>query len=149
MERLTIKELAPYLPYGLKVAFIVRYEIRRIATLSSLYDIENYYDIKLSIGHSDSEHIWMFKPLLRPLSQLTEEIEHNGEKFVPKDKIPNYTKVDENGTLYILVDGTQWQSNPLRWDYETVNWLISLHFDVFGLIDRGLALPIDGKEVKP
>jgi len=133
MERLTIKELAPYLPYDL-----------RMKGRNTEYPLEGcHLDEWFNWGEMTKD-----KPLLRPLSQLTEEIEHNGERFVPKDKIPNYTKVDENGTLYVLVDGTQWQSNPLRWDYETVNWLISLHFDVFGLIDIGLALPIDGKEVE-
>ena len=140
MERLTIKELAPYLPYG-----VLGMDKRGV-----IYElgVEPTFAMQPQVRDCYSFIAYNIKPLLRPLSSLTEEIEHNGERFVPKDKIHNYTKVDENGTLYVLVDGTQWQSNPLRWGYETVNWLISLHFDVFGLIDRGLALPIDGKEVE-
>lgn len=48
--------------------------------------------------------------------------------------------------LYILVDGSHWSSNPLQWDYQTVQWLISMHFDVFGLIEKGLAVDINSIE---
>ncbi|WP_099368089.1 hypothetical protein [Sphingobacterium sp. 1.A.4] len=145
MERLTIKELAPYLPYKLQWKFEGSDEVHEVMGI----DITDFgVHLFSPYGDYGKCRIDEGKPLLRHLSSLTKEIEHNGEMFVPKDKIHNYTKVDENGTLYVLVDGTQWQSDPLRWDYETVNWLISLHFDVFGLIDRGLALPIDEKEVE-
>lgn len=80
-EKLTIEHLAPYLPYGLKVQ--LQYGDSEPMTINGLSDIEEYDDIKIKVGYMDGEHIWMFKPYLRPLSQLTEEITHNGETFVP------------------------------------------------------------------
>lgn len=158
MERLTIKELAPYLPYGLKAAFIVRDEIRRIDTLRSLYDIENYDDIKLSIGHSDSEHIWMFKPFLRPLSSLTEEINWGNQTYAIIDL---FEIGDDGGYIYEYDHGNIKLISQLKTiaeynyhhdinylPYPVVQVLIEHHFDVFGLIDRSLALPIEGKEVE-
>lgn len=61
---LTLEHLAPYLPYKLKLLYVDR-SIRELL----------YLDV--------SGIIPVFKPILRPLSDLTKEIEHNGERFVP------------------------------------------------------------------
>lgn len=44
--------------------------------------------------HQLSVGINKFEPYLRPLSQLTEEIEHNGERFVPIEKLKKRLLVD-------------------------------------------------------
>lgn len=73
MERLTIKEVAPYLPYNVGVEITRHVYPRR--TVITILDISK-------LEYCESQ-IYSLKPLLRPLSQLTEEIEHNGERFVP------------------------------------------------------------------
>lgn len=83
------------------------------------------------------------KMILRPLSDLTKEISHNGTRFVPKDEINQYTKTNADGTLYLLVGGDYWESCPLKWDYQTVEQLLSRHFDIYGLIGDGLAIDIN------
>lgn len=179
MERLTIKELAPYLPYDLTVMG----NIRGIDTECCLttWNIESHIQ-----GQS--------KPLLRPLYSLTEEIEHNGEKFVPiielfklrtqvtGDKIADY--YIENNTAILRLEAQHLdeyefraffeidlEPNEVMFSIATETWkdevmiredvnlcgnemtmfdkIHEWHFDTKGLLDRGLALPIDGKEVKP
>lgn len=71
------------------------------------------------------------KPILRPLSDLTKEIEVNGEKFVPKNWL-GYNYIGENlGT------------NMATWSHRTVQKLYEWHFDIHGLISTGLAIDIN------
>ena len=72
MNKLTIEHLAPYVPYGLKV-LVEEYGIELVVGIHG-------NDI---ITTEDNAHFSAVKPILRPLSYLTKEIEHNGEKFVP------------------------------------------------------------------
>ena len=76
--KLELKHLAPYLPYGLKL----------------IGDIDNNpidkYDIStdgwlcyITNNGGGKGRISGYKPILRPLSDLTKEIEINGNKFVP------------------------------------------------------------------
>ena len=72
MDKLELKHLAPYLPYGLKV----HYEhTNEIDTVHNLYSIEDYNDIKIGIGWESGQHIWMFKLILRPLTDIDKKIE--------------------------------------------------------------------------
>ncbi len=129
MDKLTLEHLAPYLPYGLKL-FYADGSIRELRYL----DVTGICPV--------------FKPILRPLCDLTKEIEHNSERFVPKNRIDQYTQVGGDGKLYLLVDGALWSCNPLSWDYSTVLKLISWHFDVFGFIDNGLAIDFNTLKLK-
>lgn len=76
MEKLELKHLAPYLPYGLNIQIELDdgdiYSERIIGL-----------DEELAIIESGDCMIGNFKPIFHPLSRLTEEIEHDGEKFVP------------------------------------------------------------------
>lgn len=83
-----------------------------------------------------SNTIKWFKPLLHPLSQLTEEIEIDGERFVPIKRL-NELNIDPNCDPVVLNDGTI-NYDPLK-EYQL---LFKWHFDIFGLIDKGLAEPI-------
>ncbi|WP_312698181.1 hypothetical protein [Sphingobacterium mizutaii] len=133
MERLTIKELAPYLPYGLKVQITENKAITEVLSLDA-HRYKGQIRIETALGSWGCSY---FKPLLRRLSQLTEEIEHNGERFVPVDVLGwnSYENIIKKGICDSV--GYQYMIKLFEW-----------HFDVFSLIDRGLALPIDGKEVK-
>lgn len=64
--------------------------------------------------------------ILHPLD-LTKEIEHNGEKFVPRDKFygnPLDFKIRENS-------------------YDVVQKLLEWHFDIYNLIEKDLAIDIN------
>lgn len=139
-EVLELKHLAPYLPYGLKIIWEDSGEINGI-NFDGEIDFQNStYPLSTLVFTFRYPENMGWKPILRPLSDLTKEIEHNGEKFVPKDKINQYPQIGGDGLLYLLVDGFHWSCDPLTWDYNTTQWLFSLHFDVFGLIEKGLAV---------
>lgn len=77
MEKLELKHLAAYLPYGLKME-ILDFPTGR----------KHYRKLKLDLGHDFNYYLQQNKvrPILRPLSDITKEIEVNGEKFVPLKK---------------------------------------------------------------
>lgn len=134
MERLTIKELAPYLPYKLQWVFEGSDDVHEVVGL----DITDFgVHIISPYGDSGRCSVKDGKPILRPLSYLTEEIEHNGERFVPVDVLGwnSYENIIKKGICDSV--GYQYMIKLLEW-----------HFDVFGLTHRGLAIPIDGKGVK-
>ncbi len=138
MDKLTLEHLAIYLPYGVKMQVMREDGNNDIITLNAskvILVLDEYY--------CSTE-----KLILRPLSDLTKEIEHNGERFVPKNQIDQYTQVGGDGKLYLLVDGAHWSCNPLSWDYSTVLKLVSWHFDVLGLIDKGLAIDLNTLKMK-
>lgn len=135
METLTIKELAPYLPYGLTVSNkinlseygICKNTIERLDGFvlgNVLTDMDEFY-IKYCILH------------LRPLSDLTKEITHNGETFVPIENIAIYSPTNQ-GLPYLIE-----QIKTGFIEVIVFNKLISWHFDLFGLIDKGLAIDLN------
>ena len=134
METLKLEHIAPYLPYGLKgIASGKIYKLKAIKTGRS-----DCYWIKEKDPYIFG--VWglrRIKPLLRPLSQLTEEIEHNGDKFVPIDY--NAFKHDKDH----LVDFANNFKNYKSVKYGIMERLFEWHFDVFGLIEKGLAVPIE------
>jgi len=112
---LTLEHVSAYLPYGLK-----------IKTKKGIETLERV---------SLKNQIYNFKPILRPLSDLTKEIEHNGVKFVTKDFI-HYTYPSEMIGL-----------NPATWSYRVLIKLFELHFDIFNLIPQNLAIDINTLEL--
>jgi len=93
-KELTIEHLAAYLPYGVKVKVLdpdrkypyQRKDVFGFGTLCGVTDNANEIDVRLDNsydGSSDCVDTSDCKLLLRPLSQLTETIEHGGERFVP------------------------------------------------------------------
>ena len=165
--KLELKHLAPYLPYGLIVEFegtngmIASYyypagrkfgmpphEAWFNSGVLSLEDEDKDSELSCAINYKQ------VKPILRPLSDLTKEIEHNGEKFVPIIELfplffrkPEHAEMVCNqeldyaechyyggGALYINTN------HILDNRYELIDKLFEWHFDVFGLIDKGLAI---------
>lgn len=133
--KLELKPLAPYLPYGLNY----KGEYGGISTLRKLeycrsYNKEN--DCFTDEFGVDGYLIQYIKPVLRPISDLTKEIEVNGEIF---DMANWLMKYGHNSALYHL-------SKPYGYEkvtYEVMEKLFEWHFDVFGLIEKGLAIDIN------
>lgn len=132
--KIEIKHIAPYLPYGVR--------IRRMSDHG--YPIRDFTLQGLSTNGCYGEEgivpveFKKCKPILRSLSDLTKEIEHNGERFVPGDKLINLrfkkTPVEHWGD--VCHDG----SVGLE-DMEFImSRLYEWHFDIEGLIDQGLAI---------
>jgi len=111
--KLELKCLAAYLPYGLKGA---EYNGAYLYELQSV-SFEG-------AGFRLPERIDC-KPILRPLSDLTKE------------------ELIEQGFWHHIDFLTHEKQNPIEAPYFMVEYLLSKHFDVFGLIEAGLAIDIN------
>ena len=128
--KLELKHLAPYLPYNLQI---------------STDDVgENWVETVIGLNHEAIEtsvgNYWDYtvKPIFRPLSDFTKEIEHKGEKFIPIDNL-NFKSTEDS--FKILPEYNQWLYRFIK--YADVQLLLEWHFDVYGLIDAGLAIDIN------
>mgnify|MGYP001561093607 CR=1 FL=1 len=75
--KLTLNHIAPYLPYNLNI-YNVRESRIWILDLSTKSLTKKHIGITTVLLAND-----LFKPVLRPLSDLVEEIEFDGKKFIP------------------------------------------------------------------
>lgn len=124
MEKLKLKHLAPYLPYKLKG----NYEVSEVVP-SAKFELRNK---ELRTDNVDF-FLNYAKPILRPLSDLTKEIEVNGEKFVPIE----YFLGDDGDNI---LNAFNHNKNSDVIEYVLVLKLLEWHFDIYGLIEKGLAV---------
>ena len=152
MKKIELKHLVPYLPYELKVKIgetlhsldgIYNELVNDSYTVhtSTYIDNENYeYEIK------NNE---FFKPILRPLSDLNKIIEFNGYSFIPLVELNTKALglhkyrlfIDKEGKTRLLCD--YHKGFDVSTGEQAKETLISWHFDVFGLINKGLAIDIN------
>lgn len=133
MTKLELKHIAPYLPYGLGFATQSGKSFKSKCT--------NSFEIRIVKGRhpsgSNSYHSLTldkinrgeFKPLFRQLSQLTKD-EGEYAKFIA-------AYGDKNTDLDYLCECVEDVSNDLS--YDCMVYLFENHYDVFGLIEKGLA----------
>ena len=87
--------------------------------------------------------------VLRPLSLLTEEIEHNGEKFVPIHRISELFNVEiEMDSEDVFLIGKEHMLNVSHIYYNWAQLFLEWKFDVFGLIEKGYAVSTEDKSLK-
>ncbi len=137
MEKLELKHLAGYLPFGVLV---------------TKEDWDNY--LKMVVEHKDIYDLeikdvlrFQAKPILRPLSDLKKEIEVNGEKFVPMGMLCSIEVSEEEAfKLYGKIPEI-WkyisETKTRYWYFWQVQKLFEWHFDVYGLIEKGLAIDVN------
>lgn len=149
---LTIEHLAPYLKHKIEVAY------EEGAALLAGLNIEGEETAELTVVKLDENERDIYykeevtldeiKPLLRPLSQLTQEVTHNGETFCPAIKI-----LESNGfniEVYSDKELSDWKDTILyefknlfsATMYSNAQLAISWHFDVYNLIENGLAIEL-------
>jgi hypothetical protein len=138
--KLELKHLAPYLPYQLKVKWGKSNEVSQLTPSN----FPNNWYVSGSI-----------KPILYPLSDLTKEIEHNGDKFIPMQQLSEMTfdyldSQDASNDYYYIyssANGDHWMklTHDDIWAQPSfvIMQLFEWHFDVFGLIPSGLAIDIN------
>lgn len=134
-KKLELKHLAPYLPYGLKAMYT---HGNKFGEVKGLSDISEYDDIKIRMDYQDCEHIWMFKPILRPIQYLTSDDFKSDFFGINEQREEDYWLLEaiENGHRFTYGD---YQNLT----YRTVEFLFKNHFDIFGLINDGLAIDIN------
>jgi len=122
--KLETKHLVGYLPYDLKMYW--EDDQKRPQEPWKL----KYESVEFVLNNQN-------KPILRPLSDLTKEIEVNGEKFIPLDYISTSIKDIKQNDRY-LFKGLYY--NLSYWKIER---LLEMHFDIYGLIENNLAIDIN------
>lgn len=143
MKKLELNHVVGYLPWGLRIVCNTEEEqkleeiyisIIKGVHLEGIDDIDgNNWDLNV-------------KPILRPLSELTKEIEVNGEKFVPIKWLKNnYTdhKLKLDGSCIILSDSYSLEQDVLGAPFAIIEKLYEWHFDIHELIEKGLAIDIN------
>lgn len=136
-EKLELKHLAPYLPY----------ELETDKGLLHAICMDNLAKVKLG-GEIVKGKIENLRPILRPISDLTKEIEHNGEKFFPLKKLKHLDSPIggfHTDRFEIII------KNPLKFSIGETNFsiierILEWHFDAFGLIEKDLAIDINTLE---
>jgi hypothetical protein len=105
IQQLELKHLAAYLPYKLNI--LREGKIVELCGLEQPYKTNKSYHIrgetKIPNGtyrqtcsfYVDEKGLEVFKPILRPLSDLTKEIEHNGERFIPMVELLKISQTDQ------------------------------------------------------
>ncbi len=146
---LEVKHLAPYLPYGLKLQYVVREKVEKIGIMKTIiHNEDETHPTKVSIDWNDAEHIWMFKPILRPLSDLDKQIIRSENLTVKPSRAFGLVK-DEDGTWCDEFSANYGESPTAKVPVIYFNmWLFEYHFDVFGLIEQGLAVDINTLSVE-
>jgi len=150
--KLELKHLAPYLPYGLKMSRngftgnLIQIKNPKETDLLEIFE----FQVSCSNWWENTEDVNHYKPILRPLSDLVKEIEINEERFAPMNWMEK--NIDKsirfyrslNGDLEIDIDTDNYsQVINLFCGYDAVQKLFEWNFDVFNLIEEGLAIDIN------
>ena len=177
MERkLELKDIAGYLPHGLKIDLAQKSEYLGIKTVTGANvdkNTINKFRDGITVwcyGSGYNEKVFQFKPILRPLSDLSRTITYNGKEIVPIVELakivcldideykieiypqrlstPNYLFGFNRNSFYILVRKT---GNNIFYEnqYQLFDYLHELKIDYRGLIDAGLAVDVNTLEVNP
>lgn len=133
--KLELKHLSAYLPYGLRL----------------IYD-ETYNELLVGLTQDqvitdcDETYYGFVKPILRPLSDLFNQIDSNDVCFKPLQMLFELTSCEiEQEYIDLLYRN---EKNIKEVDLDQAPWfvisnLFKWHFDVFGLIPAGLAIDIN------
>jgi hypothetical protein len=137
---LELKHLANYLPFRLKIKTDYKNMVHEMLA------------IHIQLQKVDTRNLgWCkfceIKPIFHPFSDLEKEIEVDGVKFNPIEII-----LDEINSM--VVGGDEYTKEEVikmcNNSYYAESWiserLFEWHFDVFGLIEKGLAISIHDVE---
>ena len=88
------------------------------------------------------------KPILRPLSDLTKEIEIDGKKFVPFDQVFDELDRELCDVHYDVCDALTSGLHDIKTHiklipFDMMEYFLAWHFDVLGWIESGDAIDIN------
>ena len=141
--------LAFSLPYGLKVYVKYNHKPKH----SELEKMIGIVDDRIITDMLDEDIAPLFISeyglCLRPLSDLTKEIEHKGEKFVPIDELNNIgdAECDRYNDYFNEenISDVNWLLEP----FIIFQKLIERHFDITNLIEKGKAIDVNILDINP
>lgn len=146
--KLELKHLAPYLPYGLNIArntslTLTRESWNKDRVLTAGHLDFNHYEID-EVFKGKNVHGQGLKAILRPINYLTEE--EYSEQFynILVGEAPNYGGEDAfEATIEQFANLNAESFMSCKLPYDCFEFMFENHFDVFGLIDKGLAIDIN------
>lgn len=136
--KLELKHLAPYLPYGLKAINCFNEAVEVLGIQNGSDSVNNQLWIFKKNNECLKGYLYQCKPILRPLSDLTKEV--NGASYMDKlSSLLNLNVIEhcfiaENITRPNFIDNVR---------YSVAKFLFENHFDAFNLIPQGLAIDIN------
>jgi hypothetical protein len=168
MEKLELERLLPYLPYNPMVEFLgspskehyeclgtysnmdydeyVKLKVLKYGKIRKITIRKDYYVCHIGKAATFTKACYSgdFRLLLRPLSDLTKEIEVDGKRFVPiKEFYEIYGGGYQNFENWYDMNWANY-SRPLEClSYNDLQKLFEWHFDVFGLTEKGYAIDIN------
>lgn len=131
--KLELKHLTPYLPYGLKVKY--KGQIKELLGLKNHSPWSSQTMVCVNKGEWTYEY--EIKPILIPLSDLQNKELDYWIEFESKTNEFDCTYLIEaliNKTFY---------AKDVHFAFKIYDILFKMHFDVFGLIEEGLAIDIN------
>jgi len=135
--KLELKYLSPYLPYDVRIArFTANDKFKRVEYSLRAGNLQE-------VVRCDN-----LKPILRPLSDLTKEINLHDDFFaIPIENMTGY-KLDGNisvapTTVRYLYGCSKGEIEAKFLDYWVIVQLLEWHFDIFNLIENNLAIDIN------
>lgn len=168
--KIELKHLAPYLPYRLncygqgEVIEGTESDENPIPKLLTIIGLDaNWVTVEgIRITVDESIMIEDCMPILRPLSDLTKEICHDNKNFTPIKSL-QFSESEIIVTEYrsnlnekantitityklmgdVFTDFIVNRDTVENTDYKYVKLLLEWHFDIFGLIEQGLAIDIN------
>jgi hypothetical protein len=166
METLTLEHLSAYLPYGLKMKIDKWTE--EIGALNGFDAVLKDVRVTLIISRNKNKseattwtpELKYCKPILYPLSSLTETIWYEGKEINPIEFIKDwynsqpdsyvselkYVYWENNLTLFGLeLDDSYEVAMP----YQAYQLLFKMKIDVYSLIEKGLAVDVNTLEANP
>lgn len=135
METITLKEWAALLPNETILQVDEIYV--QFTTTLVVANITNSFANGMSINEAIA---YSAKPILYDLSWLTKPITHNGGKITPIELFNGWSSI--RSELYFITRNENNYDRAIMLPYWVVEKLLELHFDVFNLIPRNLAVPI-------
>jgi hypothetical protein len=139
---LKIKHLSPYLPFSLNGTLKEFKDQRQVELIRLGLNPGNKPIVRYrSNDYEFVQYLNHFIPLLRPLEGLNDDIEIKGVKFNPIEKLKEYCDCDaeedfvDHISTHLDVVDDQIGYGP----YTIIQNLFRWHFDVFCLIEDGLA----------
>ena len=129
--KLELKHIAPYLPYDLKIEYIM-YGLKKISEISLLSPFG------LALYNNHWRAFEMVKPILKDIDDFDpSEKRSEVEEFVG---IGNWCEAyDEYMDIFEDNIGSS-EALVLQAPQPIFNYFLSQHYDVFGLISKGLAI---------
>ena len=133
-RQIFLKDLCARTPYGVKVQYM--------NNIFVIDYVSSYEEVKLDTSDNWTVGVSEVKPYLFPLSSLTEEQRNNISKLLidTQNEFSPYGEINMKGCDNLFISSVK-QSNAL------INYCLTNHLDINGLIEEGLAIDATGLNI--